>query len=58
MKRNDFIRLLEANGWFLKRHGGNHDIYTNVAGSRIVVPRHSELKEQLVKTEIGKWGLK
>ncbi|WP_349255148.1 type II toxin-antitoxin system HicA family toxin [Acetivibrio sp.] len=27
MKRNDLIKLLEKNGWYLKRNGGNHDIY-------------------------------
>ena len=29
MKRRDLIKLLEKNGWYLKRKGGNHDIYTN-----------------------------
>lgn len=27
MKRKDLIELLEQNGWYLKRNGGNHDIY-------------------------------
>lgn len=58
MKRTIFIKLLESNGWILKRHGGNHDIYSNKKGGRITVPRHSELKENLVKGEIKKWGLK
>ncbi|MBP3278783.1 MAG: type II toxin-antitoxin system HicA family toxin [Butyrivibrio sp.] len=58
MKRFIFVKLLESNGWYLKRHGGDHDIYTNGSGGRIVVPRHSELKEPLVKAEIRKWGLK
>jgi len=57
MKRNDFVKLLERNGWYLKRHGSNHDVYTNGDIGRIVVPRHSELKENLVKSEIKKWGL-
>ncbi|MGN0566401.1 MAG: type II toxin-antitoxin system HicA family toxin [Candidatus Limousia pullorum] len=26
MKRKDLIKLLEKNGWYLKRKGGNHDI--------------------------------
>ncbi len=58
MKRIIFVKLLESNGWYLKRHGGSHDIYTNGSGGRIVVPRHSELKEPLVQAEIRKWGLK
>ena len=29
MKRKDFIKLLEKNGWTLKRNGANHDIYHN-----------------------------
>lgn len=29
MKRRDLVKLLEKNGWFLKRSGGNHDLYTN-----------------------------
>ena len=58
MKRHDFIKLLESNGWYLKRHGSNHDVYTCDQGGRIVVPRHSEIKENLVRDEIRKWGLK
>jgi mRNA interferase HicA len=27
MKTRDLIELLERNGWKLKRHGSNHDIY-------------------------------
>ncbi len=26
MKRRDLIKLLEKNGWYLKRNGGNHDL--------------------------------
>ena len=29
MKRRDLIKKLEGAGWWLKRRGGNHDIYTN-----------------------------
>ena len=29
MKRKDLIKLLEKNGWWFKRDGRNHDIYTN-----------------------------
>ena len=33
MKRRDLIKLLEKNGCYLKRNGGNHDLYTY--GNRI-----------------------
>ena len=29
MKTKDLIALLRRNGWYLKRNGGSHDIYTN-----------------------------
>ena len=29
MKRRELIKLLEKNGWYIKRNGGNHDLYTN-----------------------------
>lgn len=56
MKRKDLIKLLENNGWYLKRSGGNHDIYTN--GSSIEpIPRHSEVNERLAKAIIKKLGI-
>lgn len=56
MKRRDLIKLLEKNGWYLKRNGGNHDLYTD--GNRIEpIPRHPEIKEQLAKSIIKKLGL-
>lgn len=27
MKRRDLVKMLEKNGFYLKRHGGDHDIY-------------------------------
>ncbi|GAK60493.1 hypothetical protein U27_00390 [Candidatus Vecturithrix granuli] len=50
MKRRDFIRELEQAGCYLKRHGGNHDIYINPHnGKKATVPRHPEIKETLCK---------
>lgn len=57
MKRRDLIRLLEENGWWLLRRGGNHDIYTNGQKSE-PIPRHSEIKEELAKSIIRRQGLK
>lgn len=57
MKRRDLIKLLEANGWSLFRHGSNHDIYTD--GSRsLPIPRHGEIKENLAKFIIRNYKLK
>ncbi len=56
MKRKDLIKLLENNGWYLKRNGGNHDIYTNGIKSE-PIPRHSEVNERLAKEIIRKHGL-
>lgn len=57
MKTKDLIELLERNGWRLKRHGSNHDIY--VKGSeRESVVRHRETDEELAKAIIRRRGLK
>lgn len=56
-KRTDLIRLLERSGWYLKRNGGGHDIYTNGVETE-TIPRHKEIKENLVKAIIKRRGLK
>ena len=56
MKRRDLIKLLEKNGWYLKRNGGNHDLYTD--GNRIEpIQRHPEINERLAKSLLKKLGL-
>ena len=57
MKRTDFIRLLEKNGWWLERDKGPHSIYTNGTVSE-PVPRSRELKEPFVKAIIKRRRLK
>ncbi|MBS4879340.1 type II toxin-antitoxin system HicA family toxin [Evtepia sp.] len=57
MKRRDLIKLLERNGWYLKRNGGNHDIYTNGVDNE-PISRQSEIKEDLAKAIIKRRGLK
>lgn len=57
MKRRDLVRLLERNGWKLKRNGGCHDIYMK-DGIRESVPRHREIDEDLAKAIISRRGLK
>lgn len=56
-KRSDLIKLLERNGWYLKRNGGGHDIYTN-GTQHETIPRHKEIKENLAKAIIKRQGLK
>ncbi len=57
MKRTDFIKLLEANGWRLKRNGADHGIYVK-GKERESVPRHREIDEKLAKAIIKRRGLK
>ncbi|MEG1756806.1 MAG: type II toxin-antitoxin system HicA family toxin [Clostridia bacterium] len=57
MKRKDLINLLEGNGWWFKRSGGNHDIYTD--GINIEpVSRQKEIKESVAQAIIKRRGLK
>lgn len=56
MKRRDLIKMFEKKGWWLLKHGGNHDIYTN--GTDIEpVPRHKEINEMTAKSIIKRRGL-
>lgn len=57
MKRTAFVRLLEKNGWRFLRSGGNHDIFVK-GTDRYAVPRHSEIKEGLVRRAVKEKGLK
>jgi mRNA interferase HicA len=50
VKRGEVIRHLEANGCQLVREGGRHSVYRNaVNGRQSTVPRHSEIKNGLVR---------
>jgi len=57
MKRRDLIKLLERNGWYLKRNGSGHDIYAK-GKDRETIERHKEIPEPLAKAIIRRWGLK
>ncbi len=48
MKRKDLERDLLKLGWWFKRHGGAHDIWTNGDLNK-PIPRHNEINEGLVK---------
>lgn len=56
MKRRDLEKKLKDAGWYLKVHGGNHDIWTN-GKDKEQIPRHNEVNERLAKAIIKKWGL-
>lgn len=57
MKRRDLIKMFEKNGWWYKRDGGNHDIYTNGIDCE-PVSRQREIKESVAKRIIKRRGLK
>ncbi|MDD2211507.1 MAG: type II toxin-antitoxin system HicA family toxin [Clostridia bacterium] len=57
MKRKDLIKLLENNGWWFKREGHDHTIYTNGKDNE-PIPRQTEVDEILAKKIIKRRGLK
>ena len=44
MKYKDLASKLKSHGWYLKREGGNHEIWTNGKIDR-PVPRHKEINK-------------
>jgi len=56
MKRRDLIKLLELNGWYLKRHGVNHDIYSDGKNCE-AISRQREIDELLAQRIIKRRGL-
>lgn len=58
MKRQEFVRELEAAGCELLRHGKRHDIYRNPAtGRQAPVPRHREVADSLCRIIRRQLGL-
>ena len=57
MKRRELLKLFEKAGWYLKRNGVSHDIYTDGINSE-AIPRHPDVNERLAKELIKRWGLK
>ena len=54
MNRKDFIHFLEQYGFVFFRHGAKHDIYIHkTTGKKTAVPRHSEIKNKLLKKIIS-----
>ncbi len=48
MKKVDLGKELNRLGWWFKREGGNHEIWTNGEDTE-AVPRHREINENLAK---------
>ena len=48
MKKRDLERELTKMGWWLKRHGSKHDLWTNGEDEE-TIPRHPEINELLAK---------
>ena len=57
MKRRDLIKLFESNGWWFKRDGGKHDIYTNGKDCE-PISRQKEIKELVAQRIIKRRNLK
>jgi predicted RNA binding protein YcfA (HicA-like mRNA interferase family) len=57
MKRKDLIKIFERNGWYFKRSGGNHDIYTNGKECE-PISRQKEINEILAQKIIKRRNLK
>lgn len=57
MKQRDLVKKLNQNGWYLLKHGGEHDIYTNGI-KKVQVPRHKEIKEILAQSILKQAELK
>jgi mRNA interferase HicA len=50
MKRKEFVRHLHNQGCLLKREGGSHSVYLNLANKKTsTVPRHTEINDYLAK---------
>ncbi|MDR3333375.1 MAG: hypothetical protein LBT13_00590 [Treponema sp.] len=56
IKRQDLIKKLTDKGWWLLRHGGGHDIYTDGKWQEAIA-RHNKIDENLVKKILKKNGI-
>lgn len=57
MKRRILVKKLHENGWWYKRDGGNHDIYTNGKQTESI-GRHREIPEYTAKDILKRNGIK
>lgn len=58
---NELIKMLKKDGWFIHRHGGNHDLYRHeTKEGQLTVPRHGskEIATGTYNSIMKKAGLK
>jgi predicted RNA binding protein YcfA (HicA-like mRNA interferase family) len=54
VKRGELERRLKALGWYLHRHGGNHDVWAHASKQhRIYVPRHPVINMNTARRILG-----
>ena len=61
MKTKELMKRLEQDGWYLHRHGANHDVYRHPSKSgQIIMPRHGakEMPTGTANSILEKAGLK
>lgn len=59
MKPKDLIKLLEKNGWRIKRIQGSHHILENSTGEKVTIPLHNtDMKPGLLNKLLKQTGLK
>ena len=55
MKRRELERQLRSLGWYLVRHGGKHDVWSDGLRQELV-PRHAEIQERLAAAILKRAG--
>ena len=61
MKTSELRRLVEKDGWYIKRHGAKHDIYVHPTKPNVLqIGRHSseEVKKGTCEDTLKKAGLR
>ncbi len=56
MKYRELVKKLNELGWYYKKPGGRHDIFTK-DGKIMPIPRHKEINEITAKEILKKAGL-
>ncbi len=50
VRRRELIRFLEENGFYLRREGGNHSIYTN--GKEVVPVKRQRVLDRIIANQL------
>ena len=53
MRRKKLENELKKLGWWLLRHGGKHDVWTD-GNRQEPIPRHSDINEKLARSILRK----